>query len=69
MTEDFGESITTGDEGHEPVEKKSKTWIIVAIVVIILCCSCLILGYGGWWLWNNGDEIFGLASWMPFSLF
>jgi hypothetical protein len=69
MTEDFGESITTDNEGYESIEKKNKIWIVVAVVVVILCCSCIILGYGGWWLWNNGDEIFGLASRMSLSLF
>ena len=39
-----------------------KIWIIVAVVLVVLCCCCLLVGLGGWWLWNNGDELFGLTA-------
>ena len=40
----------------------SKVWIIVAVVLVVLCCCCVFVSLGGWWLWNNGDDLFGLAA-------
>lgn len=64
MDADYSESKQPESEGDEPVEeKKNKTiWIVIAITIIVIFCCCLIGVYGGWWLWNNGDRIFGLAS-------
>jgi len=64
MTEDYGESINPDYESVEPVEKKKdrKIWIIVVIVLIVICCCFVVGAYGVWWLWNNGDQFFGLAS-------
>jgi DNA-binding transcriptional regulator of glucitol operon len=46
-----------------PVEpKKNRTGIIIAVVVIVLCCCCLVGGGLGYWLWQNGDNIFGTGA-------
>jgi hypothetical protein len=45
--------------------KKSRTGIIIAIVVIVLCCCCLVGGVGGYWLWNNGDQLMGTGALLP----
>ncbi|OGO14011.1 MAG: hypothetical protein A2Z66_12920 [Chloroflexi bacterium RBG_13_66_10] len=57
MTEPMGTPL---GETTEP--KKSRTWLIVLIVVLVVCCLCLVLLGGGYWLWNNGDRVFGLTS-------
>ena len=64
MAEDYGETLKSDYDEDEPVQEKksNKIWIIVVVVVVILGCCCLIGAYGGWYLWNNGDEIFGLAA-------
>lgn len=49
--------------GVPPLEepKKNNTKIIVAVVVaILLCCCCVAIG-SGVYLYQNGDEIFGLT--------
>jgi flagellar basal body-associated protein FliL len=46
---------------EEAPKKKSKTWLIVLIVLIVLCCLCVGGGGLATWLWNNGDELFGLT--------
>lgn len=43
-------------------QKNRTVWIIVFVVLVVLCLCCLVIGLGGWWLWNNGDELFGLTS-------
>lgn len=50
----------------EPAQpKKSRTWLIILIVVLVLCCLCAAVIAGGVWLWNNGDQLFGLTRlWM-----
>jgi hypothetical protein len=40
----------------QPAPKKSNTGLIIGIVVVLLLCCCCILGIGGWYLWNNGDQ-------------
>lgn len=56
MAEEFGEPIAAADGGNK------RMWIIIAVVVVVLCCCCVAAGLGGWYLWENGDEIFGLAN-------
>ena len=43
-------------------QKDNKVWIIVGVVAVVLCCCCVAAGAAGVYLWNNGDEIFGLTS-------
>jgi len=47
----------------EPPEKKSNTTLIIIIVVVVLlcCCCAAVVGGFGWWLWNNGDALFGIS--------
>ena len=49
-------------------EKNNKLWIILAVVAVVLCCCCVVAGAAGMYLWNNGDEIFGLTSKLVFNL-
>jgi DNA-binding transcriptional regulator of glucitol operon len=53
-----------------PEEKKSsKTWLIVLVVVIVLCCLCLVCGWLGYYLYQNGDRIFKTGMQLaPFAL-
>jgi len=64
MAEDYGENVTSDyDYNDAAVEKKdNKIWIIIAVVLIVLCCCCLLVAGVAWWLYENGDEIFGLAA-------
>jgi hypothetical protein len=41
--------------------KKNNTTIIIAVVVVVLLCCCCIAVIGGYWLWNNGDQMLGNA--------
>jgi hypothetical protein len=36
----------------------SKVWLIVVIVAVVLCCVIIACGGAGYWLWENGDELF-----------
>jgi hypothetical protein len=45
--------------------KKSRTGIIIAIVLVVLCCCCLIGGGLGYYLWTNGDQLFGTGALLP----
>ncbi|MBM3123645.1 MAG: hypothetical protein FJZ87_01075 [Chloroflexi bacterium] len=38
--------------------KKSNTGLIIGIVVVLLLCCCCISALGGWYLWENGDDLF-----------
>ncbi len=64
MSLDYGETPDTSIDSLEPVEeKKDRTlWIIIAVLLVVLCCFCLAVVLGAWWLWNNGDALFGLSS-------
>jgi uncharacterized membrane protein len=43
--------------------KKTNTWLIVGIIaVVVLCCLCVFFGAAAWYLYTNGDEIFGLSA-------
>ena len=44
--------------------KKSNQGLIIGIVVVVLLCCCCVGAIGGWWLWNNGDALLGLAQQM-----
>jgi hypothetical protein len=39
-------------------KKSNKTLIIILVVVLVLCCICLPLIYGGYWIYQNGDQFF-----------
>ena len=38
--------------------KKSNTGIIIVVIVIILLCLCCVLAGVGYYLYQNGDQIF-----------
>lgn len=58
MTEDFG---SYDAEMPEPPKRSNTVLIIIIIVLVLLCCCCLAV-VSAWYLWNNGDEIFGLTQ-------
>jgi hypothetical protein len=45
-----------------PKKKSSKTWLIVVLVLLVVCCLCVVGGSIIGYLYNNGDEIFGLTG-------
>ena len=63
MDQGFGTPIPPIEESLEQPPKKSNTRMIVIIVVVllVLCCCCAAAAAGGYWLWDNGDEIFGIT--------
>jgi hypothetical protein len=61
MSEDFGENIDTGFEEEMEDKKDNKIWIIIAVVAVLLCCCCAASIGLGYWLWNNGDDLFGIS--------
>lgn len=44
-------------EEAKPEKDNKKTIIIVAVVAVVLCCCCVVAGFGGKWLWDNGDSL------------
>lgn len=45
-----------------PEEGKSRSWILIVVIVVVICClvaACLGLGY---YLWSNGDRLFGVSA-------
>jgi len=48
-------------------KKSSKTWLIVVIAVVVACCLCVFAAAAIWYLYTNGDQIFGLTA-LPRSL-
>jgi hypothetical protein len=60
MTED----MTYVEGVSEETGRNNKVLIIVAIVIVVLCCCLTVIAVGAWWLWNNGDELFGLTAQM-----
>ena len=57
MSDDFGMPITPLEEP----KKKSNVPLIIAIVVIVLLCCCCAAAGAGYYLWENGDQIFDLT--------
>lgn len=45
--------------------KKSRTGLIIGVVVAILCCCCLIGSGLGYYLYQNGDLMFGTGALLP----
>jgi hypothetical protein len=62
MQDEMNQVGQVGLQESEEKSMDSKVWIIVAVVLVVLCCCCVLAGIGGWWLWNNGDELFGLTA-------
>ncbi|MBU0513048.1 MAG: hypothetical protein KKD28_10210 [Chloroflexi bacterium] len=64
MTEDYGDfgETVTPDEYKAPGEKKDNKTVIIVVVAIVLCCCCAVSAAGAWYLYNNGDNLFGLAA-------
>ena len=67
MDQDLGTPIPPLEEPYSPPEKKKNlTIIILVVVLVLLCCCCAIIGLaGGYWLWNNGDNLLGISA-LPF---
>ena len=42
--------------------KKSNTGLIIAVVVVVLLCLCCLLAAGGYYLYQNGDKLFGTGA-------
>jgi hypothetical protein len=63
MNQDFGAPIAP----HTEPKKKNTTMIIILVVLLLLCCCLLVVGGGVYYLWVNGDQIFGL-TWQAANL-
>jgi len=63
MTDNFGASYGEPITPVEPEKSNKNTVLIVVIIVlVVLCCCCGVFGGGtGFWLWSNGDALFGLT--------
>ncbi len=42
--------------------KKSNTGLIIAIVVIVVLCICCLAGGAIYYLYQNGDQLFGTGT-------
>ena len=58
MTENFNTPLP---QMEEPKKKSNTTLIIVIVVLLLLCCCVVVVGGSIWYLWENGDQIFGLS--------
>ena len=61
MAEDFGETLVSASDEEEE-KKDNKIWIIIAVIVVVVCCCIVVFGFAGYWLYTNGDELFGLSA-------
>jgi len=57
MSEDFGTPIPSMEE---PKRNNTITIVIVVVALIFLCC-CIATVSVVWYLWNYGDQIFGIT--------
>jgi len=62
MNQDYGTPIPPLEELPAQPKKKNTWLIIVIVVLVVLCCCCAVLGGAGYWLYYNGDEMFGISS-------
>jgi hypothetical protein len=65
MDQNYGTPYAPIDQ---PNKKKNTTLIIIIVVLVVLCCCVVVCGLAGWYLWNNGDQIFGIPSEVPYLL-
>lgn len=62
MNQSYGTPIPPLEE-VPPQPAKSRSWLIIIIVVlVVLCCCCAVLGGATYWLYYNGDKLFGISS-------
>jgi len=45
-----------------PKKKSRSVLLIIVIVLLVLCCLCVVVPSIGVYLWNNGDQLFGISS-------
>jgi hypothetical protein len=45
----------------EEPKRNNNTWLIVGIVLVVLCCCCL-AAVGIYYLYQNGDRLFGTGA-------
>ncbi len=58
--DNFNSGYTPQPLPTEP--KKNNIPLIIAIVAVVLCCCCLIVVFLGYYLWINGDQMFGTGA-------
>ena len=51
-------SVPTPAEG----QPKSRNWLIVVVALVVFCCLCSLCLMLSWYLYANGDQLFGLAA-------
>ncbi|MBT3313353.1 MAG: toll/interleukin-1 receptor domain-containing protein [Anaerolineae bacterium] len=51
------EPIQTKKTSQSSTLKNRGSWIYLSVFIIIIC----ICVFGSWWIWENGDALFGLA--------
>jgi hypothetical protein len=67
MNQDFssqtpgGPNMGTGAPTPGEPKKNNNTLIIVIVVLVVLCCCCAAAA-AGYYLYQNGDQIFGLNN-------
>jgi len=62
MTDNYSNDFAEASLEESTKSNNKTLWIILAVVLVVLCC-CLVFGVSAAvWLWNNGDELFGLAA-------
>lgn len=49
-------------ESLDEPKKNNTLLVVILVVLLVLCCCCVAAGMAGWWLYNNGDELFGLTN-------
>lgn len=65
MDQNFGTPIPPLED-YAPQPKKKSNWIIILVIVLLVfCCCCMIMAGSGYWLWYNGDDLFGITSLLP----
>jgi hypothetical protein len=64
MTQD----MSSAPDPMPEAPKKSNTPIIIAVIVIVVLCICCAIAGGAYYLYQNGDKLFGTGLLLMQSL-
>ena len=54
-------SNVTGTPAPAPQERKSRSWLVIVIVLMVCCLAAACAG-AIYWLYTNGDSLFGVSA-------
>ena len=58
----MNQDMSSAPEPMPEQPKKSKTGLIIAVVVVVVLCLCCAAAGGAYYLYQNGDKLFGTGA-------